>query len=323
MPRRFVLTILCLIFAILFVSRVAAQDRLQGEISADLPTVDFALELTAGTTVSLTTDALNPALDPMLILYAPSGAMLASNDDFDGRNASITYAVEASGTYTARVRGFGGTTGKFELIVAITEGEVGALIAGVTPYASLPQSRAEDGAFVLGDPAAPITVIIFADWMCPHCREYQVTVEQFLAEYVVTGQANFESRIFPTAGGDLTRFTVGLVECADELQAGSYWQAYPLLYEYANEGRFNQEIGRVLAQELELDYTDLLTCSETATQVDTDVAYGRAVQITGTPAVLVRYGDSPAEWITHVGITYNRGSVPLDVLGAVIEAAQP
>src|SRR4051794_33993937 len=42
-------------------------------------------------------------------------------------------------------------------------------------YSDIPQSRTEDGAFVLGDPDAPITIIEFLDWGCPHCQAYKPT----------------------------------------------------------------------------------------------------------------------------------------------------
>ena len=58
-------------------------------------------------------------------------------------------------------------------------------------FADIPQSRTEDGAFVLGDPDAPVTIVEFADFMCPHCQAYQTTVNRFIEQYVATGQAKF------------------------------------------------------------------------------------------------------------------------------------
>jgi protein-disulfide isomerase len=36
-------------------------------------------------------------------------------------------------------------------------------------YEGIPFERLEDGGFVLGDPAAPITIVEFADFLCSHC----------------------------------------------------------------------------------------------------------------------------------------------------------
>src|SRR5215207_4842489 len=36
----------------------------------------------------------------------------------------------------------------------------------------LHRERLSDGGFIIGDPDAPITIVEFADWACPHCQDY-------------------------------------------------------------------------------------------------------------------------------------------------------
>ena len=190
-------------------------------------------------------------------------------------------------------------------------------------YASMLNSRTEDGAFVLGDPNAPVTIVEFADFGCPHCQTYHETdMARFVSEYVATGKAKLEYRMFPTAGGQLSVFTGQLAECADEQQPGAFWQAYDLLYKYAAGGRYTDEVGRLLAQDLGLNYSTMLACSSGARQVSTDVNFGRTNGVQGTPAVMVRYGSGAAQWISLNGVTYNRSGVPFDVLSTVVESAQ-
>ena len=114
-------------------------------------------------------------------------------------------------------------------------------------YSTIPQSRGEDGAFILGDPNAPVTLIEFADFVCPHCVTYEATVSQFIKDYVATGQAKLEYRMFPTAGGDMTRFAGQIAECADDQRPGAFWEAYALLYDMARNGQYNQELGQRVA----------------------------------------------------------------------------
>jgi len=318
------IALLCL----MSVFSVFAQDTttFEGELTAETPALDYELELEAGTTVVLTAAAADSDLDPYLFLYHPSGALVTANDDAAPRggdlSARITYEVEESGTYTARVRGFGdAATGAFALTVTIN-GETGALIAGTVPYASLPQSRTADGAFVLGDPNAPITLIVYSDWACPHCQVYHETVEQFLLDYVVTGQAQFEMRTVATAGGELTRFASSLAECADNAQPGAFWEAFALYYEYAAEGSYDQTIGQRLADDLDLSYADLLTCSSDAAQWRADLSYAQTHEVTGTPTVMVRYGAGEPTFV-KLGDRVVPGGVPLDVLAELVEAAQP
>ena len=188
-------------------------------------------------------------------------------------------------------------------------------------YADIPQSRGEDGAFILGDPDAPVTIIEFLDFGCPHCQAYKPTIDTFIDEYVATGQAQYEVRLFPTAGGDLTVFAGRLAECADDARPGSFWSAYDTFFTLGIYGSYKDQLGQVMADNLRLDYASLLDCVQTAEQIATDVEYGLALGVNGTPAVLVRFGDDDATYITLDGQSYDRGGVPIEVLAQVVEQA--
>jgi protein-disulfide isomerase len=194
--------------------------------------------------------------------------------------------------------------------------------SGDVDVASIQQSRAADGGFVLGNPDAPITIIEFADFACPHCQEYHPQITQFLKEYVATGKAKFEYRVFPTAGQMLSKQTGQYLECAEQQQPGAFWKGYNLMFGYAFSGRYTTEVGRLLASDLGLNYSEILSCASTATQVDTDIAFGTSSGVSGTPAVLVRYGDTPAQFVSYNGRTYNQGGVPYAVLAAISDQAQ-
>ncbi|MBK8025687.1 MAG: thioredoxin domain-containing protein [Chloroflexi bacterium] len=198
---------------------------------------------------------------------------------------------------------------------------LGSTNAAKVDYASVPQSRATDGAFVLGNPDAPITLIEFADFACPHCQSYHPTMQQFIQEHVVTGQAKFEYRIMPTTGGQLSEFTGQLLVCADELRPGAFWEGKDLMYTYATTGRYNGDVGRLLAQDLGLSYSDLLECSSGVNQVSVDLNLAQNMGVTGTPATMVRYADGAPQWISFGGTTYDRGGAPINVLTAVVNAA--
>lgn len=195
--------------------------------------------------------------------------------------------------------------------------------SGEVDVSSIPQSRTTDGGFVLGNPDAPITVIEFADFACSHCQEYHPTITKFLQNYVATGKAKFEYRIFPTAGGQLSYYTGQYLQCAEEQKTGSFWKGYNLMYNYALTGRYTTEVARTLATDLGLNYSQLLTCADTASQVQTDISFGQQSGVSGTPAVLVRYSDGPAQFVNFSGRTYSSGGPPYDVLAAITDAVQP
>jgi protein-disulfide isomerase len=189
-------------------------------------------------------------------------------------------------------------------------------------YSAIRQSRTEDGAFVLGDEAAPITIVEFADFLCPHCQTYHATMQQVIEEYVASGQAKFEYRMFPVVDPNVSPALAAMVECADILNPGGFWHAHDVMYELAEAG-FTGLTPFTFAARTGMGYDTMVTCvEESAGQVQTDTEFARAVGISGTPSVLVRYGDGEVEAIVVDGNTVNSASVPYMVLSAVIEAAQ-
>jgi protein-disulfide isomerase len=193
--------------------------------------------------------------------------------------------------------------------------------------AELEQSRTEDGGFLLGDPDAPLTIVEFSDWACPHCQDYRETIDTIIREYVPTGAVNFELRIFPTAGRENTVFFGQVAECAEQQVAGAFWTWYVLLYGTAENNLYtsNQQV-RTLLSATGIDLNTAIACLEAMSesgesQVATDMALGNESGVSGTPAVLIRQNGGPAVFIVLDGVTYNRGGVPLNVLEALISGA--
>ncbi len=190
-------------------------------------------------------------------------------------------------------------------------------------YISIPQSRLEDGGFVLGNPEAPITIIEFADFACPHCQDYKPTMDRFVKDFVVSGKAKYEFRTYPTAGGDTTVFFGNVLACMEDQKAGSFWAGHEILFQKAMAGGYGQEIIRQVAQELGVDYTQALTCSSEKRQVSSDIQLGQQLSVQGTPAVRMRGEDGVATFLNFGGQNFERSTVPYEVLAAVVTAANP
>jgi protein-disulfide isomerase len=186
---------------------------------------------------------------------------------------------------------------------------------------SLPVNRTEDGSFVLGDPDAPLTLVEFGDYTCPFCLRYEPTIEQFIETYVATGQARYEYRLFPTAGGQTTVLAARYAECAGLVEPGAFFEAQQVLYQLAFKERYDENLGRVLAGQLGMNFNKLRLCTRNAALIETDTAFARSLGVGGTPAVMIRYGDAQPVWIELDGEIYNQGGVPFEVLAAVVEAA--
>jgi protein-disulfide isomerase len=188
-------------------------------------------------------------------------------------------------------------------------------------FARLPQTRTADGGFVVGAASAPITIVEFADYACPHCQVYSSTMEQVIQQYVATGQAKFELRLLPTAGGQLSYYVGQLLECANHQRVGAFWQSYEPLFSLAETGQYDSNIAQRIVDAYSLNTDKLATCMTAAGQVDRDTSFAFASGVMGTPAVLVRFNDGEAQFVTLEGRQYSQGGVPFEVLAQVIDAA--
>lgn len=164
-------------------------------------------------------------------------------------------------------------------------------------YTGIHAERTDDGAFILGDPAAPITVVAWEDFLCPHCQNYQSTIKKFFEDYVRTGRARFEFRMLPISQGQ-SAFTFGLVECVAIIEDDpfAFWPAHDAMFALTTTNGTNYD-GGDFADEVGIPYGELLDCVEDADQVDTDLALARSVDdgstISGTPALAWRLNDGP------------------------------
>src|SRR6185369_11949939 len=184
----------------------------------------------------------------------------------------------------------------------------------VGTYSALPQSRLADGGFVIGDANAPVTIIEFADYACPHCQEYLPTMNQFMDAYVKTGKAKFEYRILPTAGGELTQFIGSVLVCMDEQKPGTFWKAHDVLYQKAESGKYDGNTLRNMASDLGVDYAAALNCSQNQKQVAVDTALADSLNVHGTPAIRVRDASGKAGSMIINGQSYDSGGPSFDVL---------
>ncbi|MCY4467063.1 MAG: thioredoxin domain-containing protein [Chloroflexi bacterium] len=159
-------------------------------------------------------------------------------------------------------------------------------------YAGIPQARQDDGGFVLGSADAPITIVAFEDFLCSHCQRFKPTVDEFIAKFVATGMARFEYRLFPAVHPAYSPLAGKLAECADTLRPGSFWHAHDVLFDVASARAFSDQSSRTFADSMDLSYADLLECTADASQVDIDTQLGTQLGVTGTPTIMVRYGNS-------------------------------
>jgi protein-disulfide isomerase len=131
---------------------------------------------------------------------------------------------------------------------------------------------------------APVTVIEFSDYQCPYCKRAEPVVAQMLERY--PERVRFVYRHFPLDSiHPQARAAAHAAVCAESQDR--FWEYHALLFEQEDLGAETLE---ELAQEVGLDLAAFEACleaPETRQRVAADVAAGRAVGVSGTPAFFV------------------------------------
>lgn len=188
-------------------------------------------------------------------------------------------------------------------------------------YDNIPQARRDDGAFILGDPEAPLTVIEFSDYLCPACQHYHETIRQLIRDHVATGAVRFEYRMFPVIDAVASPLVASLVECSEILAPGSFWHAHELMFSLVSEG-FHGLTHFTFASRAGLDYEELGVCvNEQAQQVVIDSELAQELGVSSTPTMMLRLGDGEPEFIRDQDGNLTRGGLPYFVLESIIAEA--
>lgn len=135
-----------------------------------------------------------------------------------------------------------------------------------------------------GPADAPVTIIEFSDYQCPYCQRAEPVVEEVLERY--PEQVRLVYRHFPLDNiHPEARDAAHAAVCAEAQDR--FWPFHDLLF--AGE-TFDREALLGYAEELELDVAAFESCleaPETKQRVEQDLAAGREVGVTGTPAFFV------------------------------------
>jgi protein-disulfide isomerase len=161
-----------------------------------------------------------------------------------------------------------------------------------------------DGRPYLGSADAPVTVYEFADFQCPHCKNFSETgLVQLKSDYLDTGKARLVWVNFPIIGDDSVAAAKG-AHCAAE--QGQFWTFHDWLFENQttreNSGAFSSDRLNQMAQQVpDMDaqaFSECLASTEAADSVETDQQLGRDHGVSQTPSFvigeqLVEGGDLP------------------------------
>ncbi len=173
----------------------------------------------------------------------------------------------------------------------------------------------------LGSDDAPVKMIQYEDFQCPHCLTYTLNIEPFLVEeYVKAGLLQIEFRHLPVVGQESVSAAQGAVCAAGQNR----------LFEYANRlfarqaeddfrpdrGAFSKEGLVEIAGDLGLDTDSFDACladPDTLSAVAADQAAATAIGFRGTPNFVINGAPLQAPPQTTAGWA--------EILDGIIEAA--
>ncbi|MGD8403127.1 MAG: thioredoxin domain-containing protein [Anaerolineales bacterium] len=165
----------------------------------------------------------------------------------------------------------------------------------------------------MGNPDAPVKIVIYSDFQCVYCRNYWNETEPLIIEnYVETGQVYYEYRSFGDFLGSQSATAAEAAYCAGD--QGQFWPYHEILFlNWTGEGSGDFSFARQLgyAEALDLDVKTFSTCLEGGKyqyQIEEDLTNARTDDIRATPSFMIN-----GELV--------EGALPYSEFEEVIEAA--
>jgi protein-disulfide isomerase len=159
-----------------------------------------------------------------------------------------------------------------------------------------------EGRPVYGSERAPVTVVVFADFQCPHCQKEAPILRKAIDQF--RGRAKLVYKHFPLGGHPRAKYAAIAAEAA--LEQGKFWEMHDAVF--ANPEHLEDEDILKLARQIGLDMAKFEKDYESKkmlARVEADRADGEKLDIQGTPAVYVNgrfynqllFGGSITGWI--------------------------
>jgi protein-disulfide isomerase len=166
-----------------------------------------------------------------------------------------------------------------------------ALLAGAPAALAAEPAAVTAADRVLGRADAPVTVVEYSSFTCPHCAAWTETVlPAFKARFVDTGQVRFVYRDLPTNPAPVSTLAAKVSRCVAPDKAFAVIELLMAQQEAARLMRYPQgwfvnaiEVGGRPPEEVVACVED----AATQTALDAQVADARAAGVTGTPSFFV------------------------------------
>lgn len=149
---------------------------------------------------------------------------------------------------------------------------------------------------VLGSPEAPITVVEFSNYRCPHCRDHALKVlTRLITDYVEPGKVRYVFRTLPFQGQNDVFMASVAAGCAYDQSKDRFLDYHLLLFRAVNDwaGLEGEALAQKLtdyARQLSLDPGTFRAClesDEAQNRVRFDQELALALGVDGTPTFFI------------------------------------
>ncbi len=164
-----------------------------------------------------------------------------------------------------------------------------------------------------GTPVAAITIDLYSDFQCPHCKQlYDQTLRPLIENYANKGRIYLVEHYYPLPGHAFARPAACYACAADRI--GKYEQVCDVLFKqqdnWSRTGKVDETACSVLTASEAAQVRALAKSASVAAEVQKDVDQGLSKRISGTPTML----------ITHHGKTYPIGDVSYSMLSRFLDS---
>jgi protein-disulfide isomerase len=165
-------------------------------------------------------------------------------------------------------------------------------VASVETYEGIPVGFTADGRAFRGNPDASVTLVEYADYVCPFCgRYFQQSLPSLLEKYGRSGQVKFVVDDFPLDSLHPTAPKgAAAATCVAEQGAARFWQMHDALFRRQAEWsrltdptNFLAEVARTTGVDMKV-YNECVASTRIKSKVEQRVAAAQKLGFTGTPS---------------------------------------
>jgi protein-disulfide isomerase len=142
-----------------------------------------------------------------------------------------------------------------------------------------------------GAPGAPVTLVVFSDFQCPHCREEAKELRENIAK-TYPAQVRVYFKDFPLANHDWARPAAIAGRCIFRQDALLFWDYHDWVFDKQQEinaANFREKLaGFVKGKEIDpLQLNQCIDRKATEPEVEKNISEARSVRVTSTPTLFL------------------------------------